>query len=96
MNGVEQGHGLLCLVGLQRPDQVQGDARIGRNQCWPLRLGFLHAILAENALSGRDYGHDRLGLERFGHRDQRYRGALAARLLAGAHDLMLHIREPVW
>ena len=28
MNGIEQRNGLFRLVGLQRPDQMQGDSRV--------------------------------------------------------------------
>ena len=96
MDGVEQRHRLLCLVGLQRPDQMQRNSGTGRHQRRPFRLGFLHAIFAEHALPGIDNRRNGRGVERFRHRDQRHRRALAARFLARARDVLLHLGQTVW
>ncbi len=65
MNGVEQRHRLLRLVGLQRADQVQRDAVVLGQQRRPFGLGLLHAVFAEHALTGRDHRLDRLGAKVF-------------------------------
>src|ERR1700716_4289373 len=96
MNGVEQRNGLLGLVGLQWPDQMQREAGINRHQPWPLRLGLLHAILAEYALSGLDHRRDCGGIESLGYRDQRHRRGVPSRFIAGARNLLLPGRKPVW
>jgi hypothetical protein len=96
MDGVEQRHSVLCLVGLQRADQVQRNSGMGRNQRRPFRLGFLHAIFAEHALSGIDNRRNRACVERLRHRDQRHRCALAASFLAGAQNLLLHLSKAGW
>jgi len=41
MDGVEERDGFFCLVGLQRPDQMQGRCRGSRTLTLPLRPGFL-------------------------------------------------------
>ena len=51
MDGVEQRHRFLRLVGLQRADQVQLEVRMLLAQRRPFRLGLLHAVLAEHALA---------------------------------------------
>jgi hypothetical protein len=96
MDGVEQRHGFLCLVGLQRSDQVQRDPGMRRHQRRPFRLGFLHAIFAEDALPGIDDRRNGRGIERLRHRDQRHRRALATRFLARTRDILLHLGQTVW
>jgi hypothetical protein len=75
---------------------MQANARQSRHYPWPLRLGFLHAILAEYTLSGADDRLDRIGLERLRHRDQGYRIALTARIPAGARKVVFHRGKPAW
>ena len=50
MDGVEQRHGLLCLVGLQRANQMQHEAWFRRNQRRPFRFfDFADAQRGESA-----------------------------------------------
>ncbi len=77
VDGVEESDGLLGLVGLQRPDQVQLDVGIARAQRRPLGLGLLHAVLAEQAMAGVEDGLDVLGAERLGDGDELDGGRIA-------------------
>ena len=52
-----------------------------------LRLGLLHAVLAEHALAGRDHRLDRVGVERLRYGDQRHFRRVAPRLAGSARDL---------
>ena len=52
---------LAGLVGLQRPDQMQLDAGKARLEIGPTARCLLHAILAENTLSGFQHGRDPFG-----------------------------------
>src|SRR6185312_10911187 len=90
MDGVEQGDGVARLVGLQRPDQVQRDAVMARQQRRPFGLGLLHAVLAEHALARFDHRRDRLGVERFRNGNQGHAGRIAAGLAAGGVDVAAH------
>ena len=65
MDGVEQRHRLLGLIGLQRANQMQQQPRMRRNQRRPFRFGFLYAIFAKGALSGRNDRRNRVGVEGF-------------------------------
>jgi hypothetical protein len=96
MDGVEQRDRFLCLVGLQRPDQMHRNSGAGRHQRRPFRLGLLYAIFTEHALAGIDNRRNGCGVERFRHCDQRHRRALAARFLARARDVLLHLGQTVW
>src|SRR5690606_26778864 len=53
LDDVEQGDGLLRLVGLEGTYQVQLYVRILRAKRGPFRLRLLHAVLAEDALARR-------------------------------------------
>ena len=61
MDHIEQADGVLRLVRLQLPDEMERDTRIGITQRGPFGLRFLHAILAERALAGDEQGLDRFG-----------------------------------
>ena len=57
MNGVEQRHGLLGLVGLQRPDEMQRDTGIGRHQAaatlpWPPERDFHRTHAGRRLITG--------------------------------------------
>jgi hypothetical protein len=94
MNGIEQRHRLLGLVGLQRPDQMQLCPGILRLQGRPLRGRLLHPVLAENMLARRQHRRDRRPPESLCHRDQRHLGRIAPRLGASLRDLLEHGLEP--
>ena len=87
MDGVEQRHRFLGLVGLQRADQVQRQAVVLGQKRRPFGLRLLHAVFAEHALAGGDRRLDRLGRKRLRHRDQRHLRRVAPGILAGARDL---------
>src|SRR5262249_915896 len=91
MNGIEQGDGLFRLVGLQRAHEMQFNAAMPLFQRWPFRLRLLHAILTEHPLPRGDHGLDRIRAECFGNRNKCYRGRIAPRLRARAHDLIAHL-----
>ena len=61
MDRIEQGDGVVRLVGLEPADQVEPKAGSLRLQRRPFVLRLLHAILAELALSRLDQRPDRLG-----------------------------------
>lgn len=67
VNHIEQRHRLASLVGLERSDQMQLYATIGRPQFGPFFLGFLDAVLAEDSLSGIEERPDRGNVEGLGH-----------------------------
>ncbi len=73
VDGIEQRHRVRRLVRLQRTDEVQSKVGKFRFQRRPFRLRFLHAVLAEVALAGRDHRPDGVGVERLGDRDQPHR-----------------------
>ena len=83
---IEQGDGLLGLVGLQRADQVQLDVGIALAQRRPLGLGLLHAVLAEQAMAGVEDGLDMLGAERLGDGDELDGGRVALGAVRGGGD----------
>jgi bifunctional lysine-specific demethylase and histidyl-hydroxylase MINA len=58
LDHIEQRNGVLDLVGLQRPDQMELQVVIRRATRGPMGLGLLHAVLTENALAGRQRGSD--------------------------------------
>ena len=68
---VEQRDGVLGLVRLKLADEVQRDIRPRLAQSRPLRLRFLHAVLAIGALPCSEQRDDRLGVVQLGHGDQR-------------------------
>ena len=70
VDGVEEGDGLLRLVGLQRANQVQLDAGIALLQRRPFALRLLHAVLAEPAVAGVENRHNALRPEGLGDGDQ--------------------------
>ena len=59
LDDVEQGHGLVRLVGLQRSDQPQLQIGQGRAPFAPAALRLLHPVFAEHALAGVQGGLDR-------------------------------------
>lgn len=65
---IEQRDRILCLVGLQRTDEMKLDVRVEGAKRWPLGLGFLDAVLAEHAVAKIKRRLDRLGIERFRNR----------------------------
>ena len=75
---------------------MQHEAGVSRYQRRPFRLGLLHAILAKRALAGGDDRRNGVGTKGLGHRNQRHRSTVAAKLLAGARDLLLHGGEAAW
>ena len=52
LDHIEQGHGFLDLVGLERPDQVKLDIGMAFPLGRELGLGLLHPVLTEHALAG--------------------------------------------
>jgi hypothetical protein len=95
MDGIEQRHRFLGLVGLQRADQVQRDPGMLGLKRRPFGLRLLHAVLAEYALAGGDHRLDGLGLMRLRHRNQRHLRRIAGGLVAGAGDGRAHGGEAV-
>jgi thiamine-phosphate pyrophosphorylase len=87
---IEQGDGILGLVGLELADQMEGDIRMGFAQAGPFALGLLHAILAEQALTGSDERRDRVGFMRLADCDELDRASLAARDTLRAGDRLAH------
>lgn len=82
---VKQRHGIANLVGLQRPDQMQGHVRIGFPQARPFVLGLLYAIFPEDALTGCEEWRDFVRRKRLGNSNQRNRlHGCAKTLLRGA------------
>ena len=63
LHNVEKRHGLFCLVGLQRSDQMKFQIRKFRLQRRPFALRLLHTVLAEDAVAGLDDRTDRFGRE---------------------------------
>ncbi len=94
MDGVEQRHRVLGLIGLQRPDQMQRGAGMVFAQRRPFRLGLLHPVLAEMTLPGGQHRGDGVGKERLGDRNQRDLAALAPRVGTGSGDLLLDGSKP--
>ena len=91
MDGVEQLHGLCRLVGLERSDQVQFHVRPGHLEGRPLGLRLLHAVFAEDALTGLDDGDDLGPVEGLGHGDQGDAFGRPARRLGGRHHPVQHL-----
>ena len=63
------------------------------------RASLCEALAKEIARQGRKpllFVEINTGAEGFGHRDQGHRGALAARFVAGAEDVVLHRGQRVW
>ncbi len=83
---VEQRHGIVRLVRLELPDQMEFDSRKFFAQRGPFALRLLHPVLAEHALAGGDQRADRLGRASLGNRDQRHRVRLAAGDAGGGGD----------
>ena len=73
VDGVEQGDGILRLVGLQRADQVQLDSRRFQAQRRPFAHRLLHPVLAEDPLAAGDHRPDRRGVEGLRDGDQAHR-----------------------
>ena len=53
-------------------------------------------LTSNSALSTRNHGRDRIGFEGLRHRNQRHRRAVAAKILAGTRDLLLHHGKAAW
>ena len=70
MNGVEQIERIAHLIGLQRADQVKLNSGKAGAERRPIRFGFLHPVLAEQAVACMEHRHDVLGWMTFGHRNQ--------------------------
>ena len=73
LDGIEMGDGLAHLVGLERSDQVQVNARKVAPQRWPFRHGLLHAVFAEDAMTGFKHRADAFGGHRLRNSDQGHR-----------------------
>ena len=75
VDDVEQLNSLAHLVALQRADQMKLDIREFRFESRPFRFGFLHAVLAIDAMTGLKHRTNVLGRMSLGNRDQlRLRG----------------------
>ncbi len=61
MDAVEQFGRVLRLVRLQAADQMERHVGIALAQRRPFGLRFLHPVLAEHAVTGRQQWLDRLG-----------------------------------
>ena len=87
---VEQRHRFLDLVGLQRTDEVQ--AKVGEPglERGIFRRGFLHAVLAEDALAGGERGGDGVLAVGLRNRDQGNPGRVSAGLTASRRDAPVH------
>jgi hypothetical protein len=86
VDAIEQRHRVRRLVRLQAADEVQLGVRPALAQRGPLAGRFLHAVLAEYALTGLEQRRDRLARVRLADRDQRDLLHLAPRDLASAGD----------
>jgi hypothetical protein len=91
---IEEGHGLLRLVGLQRADQMQFDLGEFLLERRPFGLCLLHTVLAEDALAGLNDGTYRFFAEGLGDGDEHDGTRLALRLLLGAGDFLPDVVKP--
>src|SRR5271154_1170161 len=64
-----------------------------RDQWRPFGFGLLHPIFAEHPLSSRNDRFNRLDIEGFRNRHQRYRRRIASGVAAGARDFRAHGRK---
>lgn len=100
MDRIEQLQRFADLVALQRPDKMKFDIGKTLTQLRPFGLGFLHAILAENAMTGFQHRKNSVGLMRFGDghqncfRRRRYR-RLSCRVNPGKYGLKIGSRSAV-
>ena len=93
LNDIEELDRLARLVRLQRADHVQfgiGEALLQRR---PLRLGFLHIVLAEDTLPGFEHLGDLLGRLGLRDRDQRDRASFTPEIALGAADRRPNLRQ---
>ena len=83
---VEERHGILGLVGLQRPDKVQADGGIGGLAGSPALGRLLHAVLPEDPLSGSEGRFDAVVRLDFADRHEGNAVRRAMRVPAGFFD----------
>ena len=86
MNAIEQGDGIVGLVRLKLPDEVQRNVFVRLDQARPFALRFLHAVFAEDALPLPDKRHDCLGRVSLGNGYQLDIAGLAAGDLGSGDD----------
>ena len=72
LDHIEKGHGLGHLVGLQRADEVEFDIRETLFQGRPFAFGLLHAVFAEDAVTGVEHWEDRRGIVGLGDGHERH------------------------
>src|SRR6185295_18934363 len=73
MDGVEQEHRLLGLVGLQGTDEMQRGAGVVLPQLGPFGLGFLHPVFAKDAVASLEHGPDMLWAKSLANGDEGHR-----------------------
>ena len=86
MNAIEQGDGIVGLVRLKLPDEVQRNVFVRLDQGRPLALCFLHAVFAEDTLPLLYERHHGLGRMSLGNGDQLDIAGLAAGDLGSGDD----------
>ena len=95
LDDIEERHRLDRLVGLQCTDQMEFNAVMLFPQCRPLRGGFLHTVLAENAMACLDGQTDAFHTMGFCHRNQCHRVGTAACPGGGGRDVRPDRRQIV-
>ena len=90
---IEQFEGFPGLVRLQRPNEVQDEARVRSLQLRPFRLRLLYPVLAENPLTGADGRLDDFGRMGFRDADQGHALRVSACLLGRHRDAMANFGQ---
>ena len=93
LDHVEQFDGVANLVRLQRADQMQLEIGMARLKRRIFRLRFLHAVLAEAALTELDRLLDDVLRHGLGHGDKLDCGFVAARRARGGGDIAQHVAQ---
>lgn len=93
LDAVEHRYSFSGLVGLQRPDQMEGDSLMRCLEGRPLSFAFLDPVLAEDTLARGDDCRDGFGTKRLADRDQGNVRGIAANPGRRLGDARLHIAK---